>query len=88
MSKIPKVVKLETKGYHGIINRVDELLKKGLSYRKIASIVTKEFGVGVSYQSIRRYHLFKEESIKDSKTNKPSNEIHICIRPIKRHSLM
>jgi len=86
MSKLPKIIKLEQKGTcRGIINRVDDLLKKGLSYRKIALTVTEEFGIGVSYQSIRRYALYKQDLVKQQENTRSRSEtIYTCVRPIRQ----
>jgi len=88
MSKLPKIIKLEQRGCKGIINKTDQLLSQGLSYRKIAKELMRIYLVPISYQSIKRYKDYKEQLVKDSKTNKPSYDIYICIRPIKKHSLM
>lgn len=46
--------------YPAIINFIDYYLENGLLYRKIASKVRQKYDVCMSYQSIRRYDLYKQ----------------------------
>ena len=59
-NKIPKIIRLERQCCIGIVNLVDSLLDKGISYRKIAKEVIKKYLVGISYESIRDYDLYRK----------------------------
>jgi len=83
MSKLPKIIKLEKK-HKGIIAMTDLLLKRGLSYRKIAKEIRKTYLVNLSYQSVRRYVAYKQDLVKQGENTTRSETIYTCVRPIRQ----
>ena len=81
--KNPKIIRLE-KMYPGIISFTDKLLDEGLSNRRIATKIKKEYNIPISKETIRGYRAFRD-SIANSVAKQPSQEeqyhYHICIRP-------
>lgn len=57
--KPPKILKLATK-YPDIVNFTDNLLREGLSYRKIAYQIRKRYTIGMSHESVRLYKKYKK----------------------------
>ena len=86
MSKLPKIIKLEQRGIcRGIIRKTDELLSQGLSYRGISKQLMKIYQVSVSYQSVRRYALYKQDLVKQQENTRSRSEtIYTCVRPIRQ----
>ena len=64
---IPKVIKLEGRGFRGMIVFVDSQIDRGLSLRKISKSVQSEFNVSISHESIRIYKFFRQgKPLKDN----------------------
>jgi hypothetical protein len=82
--KNPKIIRLE-KMYPGIISFTDKLLDEGLSNRRIATKIKKEYNIPISRESIRGYRAFRESVmstvVNHGNTSSQEQSYHICIRP-------
>ena len=79
-----KVHRLEEKGNIGIINFVDNSLDRCNGYRKTARLVREKFNCEISYESIRQYKLWREQTTKptNQKQNYSKKQYYVCIRPL------
>jgi hypothetical protein len=85
-----KIFRLERKGFRGIINYIDSLIKEHPTWgnRKIAIKTREQFIVDVSRESIRRYRLLKQKiehtNIKQDNNNADTNSYYVCSRPLSK----